>query len=166
MFSYRIWREEPYSIVGFPGRFHAKDQDNPFQYNYNSNYTCELSMILTGAAFVHKYYMHLYHFWMPKQVLEIVDEYINCEDLALNFLVSHITRKPPVKVTSRWTFRCTDCPSALSSDESHFLERHICLNKFSEIYGYNPLLLTQRRADSILFKTRIPSNASKCFKFI
>ena len=34
-----------------------------------------------------------------------VDEYINCEDLAMNFLISHITRKPPVKVTSRWTFR-------------------------------------------------------------
>lgn len=28
----------------------------------------------------------------------MVDEYINCEDIAMNFLVSHITRKPPIKV--------------------------------------------------------------------
>merc|ERR1711974_581397 len=38
-------------------------------------------------------------------VREMVDEYMNCEDLAMNFLVSHLTRQPPIKVTSRWTFR-------------------------------------------------------------
>ena len=30
---------------------------------------------------------------------------MNCEDIAMNFLVSHVSRKPPIKVTSRWTFR-------------------------------------------------------------
>ena len=29
----------------------------------------------------------------------MVDQYMNCEDIAMNFLVSHITRKPPVKVS-------------------------------------------------------------------
>lgn len=42
---------------------------------------------------------------MSKLILDKVDEYMNCEDIAMNFLVSHITRKPPIKVTSRWTFR-------------------------------------------------------------
>lgn len=103
---------------------------------------------------------------MNSQIRDLVDEYINCEDLALNYLVSHITRKPPVKVTSRWTFRCPNCPTALSSDPVHFNERHHCMNRFTEIYGYNPLLLTQRRSDSVLFKTRLPSSMNKCFKFI
>ena len=35
---------------------------------------------------------------MPKTIRDIVDEYLNCEDIAMNFLVSHITRKPPLKV--------------------------------------------------------------------
>ena len=35
---------------------------------------------------------------MPQAIRDKVDEYINCEDIAMNFLVSHITRKPPVKV--------------------------------------------------------------------
>lgn len=174
LFAFRIWREETKSIVGFPGRFHAIGHDQPnagdvpnfVKWNYNSNYTCELSMVLTGAAFVHKWYMYMYHFWMPQEIRDIVDEYINCEDLALNYLVSHLTRAPPVKVTSRWTFRCPNCPSALSTDESHFQERHRCMNKFTEIYGYNPLLMTQRRSDSVLFKTRLPSTMSKCYKFI
>ncbi len=45
-------------------------------------------------------------------------------------------------------------------------ERHRCINFFSRVYGYNPLLYTQFRADSILFKTRIPPDKQKCFKFI
>ncbi len=42
---------------------------------------------------------------MPREIRDKVDEYMNCEDIAMNFLVSHITRQPPIKVTSRWTFR-------------------------------------------------------------
>ena len=28
-----------------------------------------------------------------------VDEHMNCEDLAMNFLISNMTGKPPIKVT-------------------------------------------------------------------
>lgn len=49
----RVWREARDRVVGFPGRFHAWDTRFP-GWLYNSNYTCELSMVLTGAAFVHK----------------------------------------------------------------------------------------------------------------
>lgn len=70
------------------------------------------------------------------------------------------------QVTSRWTFRCPGCPKALSVEDSHFQERHKCLNFFVQVYGYMPLLNTQYRADSVLFKTRIPHDKQKCFKFI
>ena len=53
MFLPRVWREARDRIVGFPGRFHAWDARHP-GWLYNSNYTCELSMVLTGAAFIHK----------------------------------------------------------------------------------------------------------------
>ncbi len=43
--------------------------------------------------------MYLYSQWMHPEVREMVDKYINCEDIAMNFLVSHITRKPPLKVS-------------------------------------------------------------------
>ena len=35
---------------------------------------------------------------MPAGIREIVDQLMNCEDLAMNFLVSHISGKAPVKV--------------------------------------------------------------------
>ncbi|KAH9634081.1 hypothetical protein HF086_001283 [Spodoptera exigua] len=166
VYAYRVWREHRDRIVGFPGRYHAWDLNFNNGFLYNSNYSCELSMVLTGAAFVHRYYLWAYWRTLPAAIRDYVDEYMNCEDIAMNFLVSHITRKPPVKVTSRWTFRCPGCPVTLSADETHFHERHKCIQFFSQVMGYTPLLTTQYRADSVLFKTRIPHDKQKCFKFI
>lgn len=70
------------------------------------------------------------------------------------------------QVTSRWTFRCPGCPDNLSTNDKHFSERHLCMNKFTEIYGYMPLLYTQFRIDSVLFKTRLPSNLEKCYQYV
>ena len=53
---------------------------------------------LPGAAFFHKSYSFLYSQVMPQAIRDRVDQYTNCEDIAMNFLVSHMTRKPPVKV--------------------------------------------------------------------
>ena len=133
LFGFRVWREHRDRVVGFPGRFHAWDLNSQESWNYNSNYSCELSMVLTGAAFIHKYYMYLYSYTLPQAIRDKVDEYMNCEDIAMNFLVSHVTRKPPVKVTSRWTFRCPGCPVSLSEDDTHFQERHKCINFFSKV---------------------------------
>ncbi|XP_026684532.1 exostosin-3 [Diaphorina citri] len=44
MFAFRVWREQRDRIVGFPGRYHAWDQNNQGGWLYNSNYSCELSM--------------------------------------------------------------------------------------------------------------------------
>ena len=165
VFAFRVWRQSRDRIVGFPGRFHAWDSDQN-AWVYNSNHSCELSMVLTGGAFFHKYYSYMYSYFMPESIRSIVDKFMNCEDIAMNFLVAHITRKPPIKVTSRWTFHCANCLTSLSEDDSHFQERHECLNMFSSIYGYMPLLNTQHRSDSILFKTRLPRDKQKCFKFV
>jgi len=165
IFGFRVWREARERVVGFPARYHAWDAGSK-QWAYNSNHSCELSMVLTGAAFIHKYYFYVYSYSMPAVIRHKVDELMNCEDIAMNFLVSHITKTAPLKVTSRWTFRCPGCPETLSADETHFLERHDCLNYFTRIYGYNPLMYTQFRVDSILFKMRIPHTHQKCFKFI
>ncbi|XP_018323408.2 exostosin-3 [Agrilus planipennis] len=137
LFGFRVWREYRDRIVGFPGRYHAWDINTGNSWLYNSNYSCELSMVLTGAAFVHRHYFYLYWKMLPQAIRDKVDEYMNCEDIAMNFLVSHVTRQPPVKVTSRWTFRCPGCPQSLSEDDTHFRERHKCINFFSTFLLFN-----------------------------
>lgn len=47
LLCFRVWREQRDRVVGFPGRFHALDL-NYGGWLYNSNYSCELSMVLTG----------------------------------------------------------------------------------------------------------------------
>ncbi|KAL3084846.1 hypothetical protein niasHT_031731 [Heterodera trifolii] len=163
VFAFRVWREHRDRIVGFPARFHARFGDDNF---YNSNHTCQYSMILTGAAFIHKFYLHAYTYHMPEIIRQKVDEWMNCEDLAMNFLVSHLTRKAPIKTTSKWTLRCPTCTEMLSKDQSHFVERHQCIRFFARVYGYNPLVFSQFRADSVLFKTRVPHNHQKCFRYV
>ncbi|EPB68027.1 EXTL2, alpha-1,4-N-acetylhexosaminyltransferase [Ancylostoma ceylanicum] len=163
VFAFRVWRENRHRIVGFPARHHARYDDQMY---YNSNHTCQLSIILTGAAFLHKSYLHAYTHQMPEAIRRHVDDVMNCEDIAMNFLVSHITREPPIKTTSKWTLRCPTCAETLSQDESHFHERHECIRLFTRIYGYNPLKFSQFRADSVLFKTRLPPDKQKCFRFV
>lgn len=55
-------------------------------------------MVLTGAAFYHKYWNYVYTTQMPTAIKDWVDEHMNCEDIAMNFLVANITNKPPIKV--------------------------------------------------------------------
>lgn len=40
----------------------------------------------------------MYTYYLPQAIRDMVDQFMNCEDIAMNFLVSHITQKPPVKV--------------------------------------------------------------------
>ncbi|CAI2348607.1 unnamed protein product [Caenorhabditis sp. 36 PRJEB53466] len=161
--AFRVWRENRERIVGFPARHHARYGDSMF---YNSNHTCQMSMILTGAAFIHKNYLSAYTYQMPSVIREHVDRIRNCEDIAMNYLVSHLTRRPPIKTTSRWTLKCPTCTESLFKEDSHFEKRHECMRLFTEVFGYNPLRFSQFRADSILFKTRLPQNHQKCFKYV
>ena len=52
-YFHRVWRENRDRLVGFPGRHHAFDSSTDSFY-YNSEHSCELSLVLTGGAFFHK----------------------------------------------------------------------------------------------------------------
>nr|KAG5448002.1 Exostoses (Multiple)-like 3 [Clonorchis sinensis]GAA38261.2 exostosin-like 3 protein [Clonorchis sinensis] len=165
VFGFRVWREHRDRLVGFPVRSHFWNWSSGEWY-YHSDYTCEFSMVLTGAAFFHKYYSFAYTWEMPFAIRRMVDERMNCEDLAMNFLIAHLTRKPPLKATIHWTFNCPTCHSTLHDHPAHYETRSKCINWLADFYGYNPLIYSQYRADSLLFKTRLPPSKQKCYKFI
>lgn len=139
-FGFEVWREFPDRIIGFPSRTHVWDNSTN-RWKYESEWTNDISMVLTGAAFYHKYWNYMYTNHMPGEIKEFVDERFNCEDIAMNFLVSNVTNKPPIKVTPRKKFKCPECSAneMLSMDLGHMLERTECINKFTEIYGAMPL---------------------------
>jgi alpha-1,4-N-acetylglucosaminyltransferase EXTL3 len=188
MLGFRVWRENRDRIVGFPARYHTLNlTENDFE--YKSYLSCEYSMVLTGAAFYHRFYNYLFTFAMDARIREKIDELRNCEDIAFNMLVSHITRRPPLKVTTKYSFYCKECDNFIKNDDDnnninannatiiednlpvslrqgHYEKRSQCLQYFVSLYSYNPLMYSQYRADSVLYRTRTPLNVQKCFRYI
>ena len=91
-------------ILRFPSRTHVWEESNQ-KLRYESEWTSEISMVLTGAAFYHKYYNYLYTEWLSPLLLKTVHQAENCEDILMNFLVAHVTQKPPIKVTQRKQYK-------------------------------------------------------------
>lgn len=48
--------------------------------------------------FLFQYFNYLYTYKMPGDIKNWVDAHMNCEDIAMNFLVANITGKAPIKV--------------------------------------------------------------------
>lgn len=161
-FGFEAWREFPDRIVGFPSRVHLWDNTTG-QWKYESEWTNEVSMVLTGVAFYHKFWSYMYTTTMPKEIKHWVDEHMNCEDIAMNFLVTNTTGKAPIKVAPRKKFKCPECTNTemLSTDLSHMIERSKCVNKFAEVYGCMPLKPIEFRADPVLYKDNFPEKLKR-----
>ncbi|XP_066265789.1 exostosin-2-like [Branchiostoma lanceolatum] len=161
-FGYEVWREFPDRLVGYPGRVHLWDNATK-SWKYESEWTNDVSMVLTGAAFYHKYFGYLYSMAMPGDIKNWVDKHMNCEDIAMNFLIANVTGKAPIKVTPRKKFKCPECTNVdnLSADQSHMVERSVCINKFTDIYGMMPLKMMEHRADPVLYKDNFPEKLKR-----
>lgn len=54
-----------------------------------------------------RYYHYLFTHYVPANLLTTVDYMANCEDILMNFLVSAITKQPPIKVTQKKQYKET-----------------------------------------------------------
>ncbi|KAF8371151.1 hypothetical protein PRIPAC_77580 [Pristionchus pacificus] len=94
-FAFRMWRENRDRLVGFTERRH-EFKNGKGKYGFVGG-SCEHSLILTGFAFMHKEFLFEFSYNQHPAIFEHIDKNRNCEDLAMNFLISHLTRKPPLK---------------------------------------------------------------------
>lgn len=62
-------------------------------------------MVLTGAAVYHRYWQHVYTHQSPSGLLSTVSTTKNCDDILMNFLVSAVIRRPPIKLTQRKQYK-------------------------------------------------------------
>ncbi|XP_075223224.1 exostosin glycosyltransferase 1 ttv [Lycorma delicatula] len=166
-FAFHVWQAFPERIVGYPARSHYWD-DAKGSWGYTSKWTNDYSIVLTGAAFYHRYYNYLYTEWLSPLLLKTVEQSHNCEDILINFLVSHVTRRPPIKVTQRKQYKEQPPGNSIRSpwnDPDHFIQRQTCLNTFAAVFGYMPLLRSNMRLDPVLFKDPV-SNLRKKYRQI
>ncbi|CAB0042505.1 unnamed protein product [Trichogramma brassicae] len=161
-FAFIVWQNFPDRIVGYPERSHYWD-DSKRSWGYTSKWTNDYSMVLTGAAVYHRYYNTLYTETLSSTLHKTVEQSQNCEDILMNFLVSHIIRRPPIKVTQRKIYKDTTVAGKRSpwNDPDHFIQRQTCMNTFVAVFGYMPLLRSNVRLDPILFKEPVSSMRKK-----
>ena len=151
-YAFRIWKENRARLIGFISRSH---KSHSFEYDATSS-SCSYSMILTGAAFLHRWYLDFYTNIMSEQIRDYVQLNINCEDIAMNFLISYLTKQSPIKIGNRETFHCYKCEESLSSKLNHYQQRTECLRYFSHVYRMNPLRYSIYHIDNFL-------NITSCF---
>nr|XP_048702216.1 exostosin-1-like [Caretta caretta] len=157
-FAFTVWCSFPERIVGYPARSHYWDSSKGW-WAYTSKWTNEYSMVLTGAAFYHRYYHYLYTFYLPGSLHSMVDQMANCEDILMNFLVSAVTKLPPIKVTQKKQYKETmmqqGSKTSRWADPEHFAQRQACMNSFASWFGFMPLVHSQMRLDPVLFKDQV-----------
>ncbi|KAI0229804.1 Exostosin-1a [Lamellibrachia satsuma] len=160
-FAFHAWKNFPDRLVGYPPRTHYWD-DSRLQWSYVSKVTNDYSMVLPSAAFYHRYYGYMYTHVLAESLHSIVTELQNGEDILMNFLVSHATGRPPIKVGQRRQYKesmVTTVPSDLAGAKTpewlslqHFRQRQHCMNVFVAAFGYMPLVRSSMRLDPLLFK--------------
>ncbi|KAK0066105.1 exostosin-1, partial [Biomphalaria pfeifferi] len=164
-FAFSVWQEFPDRIVGYPARSHHWDE-SVGRWKYSSRWTNEYSMVLTSAAVYHRYYNYLYTTYLSPMILAKVDECNNCEDILMNFLVTHSTRLSPIKVTQRKQYKESLQAQTLDQiGQLHFQQRQECLEDFVDYFGYMPLLHSVVRLDTMLYKDPV-SNMRKKYRQI
>ncbi|XP_015504467.1 exostosin-like 1 isoform X2 [Parus major] len=179
-FAFSVWRSFPERIVGFPTQSHFWDPEQG-RWGYTSKRTNELSIVLTAAAFYHRYYHNLFTEYLPAGLRELVDGLAACEDILMNVLVAAVTKLPPIKVSQRKQHKETAAQQAECGDGAagtppaappspsaphgakvkgtagsrRFSQRQDCLNQLADWFGYMPLVSSQLRLDPVLFKDQV-----------
>ena len=96
--AFNEWKEHPHNLVGwFPRHF---TRNAAGQHTYRSKtqtlmFDRAYSIVLTKAAFLHHRFLGMYTSQMPPEILKMVKEWRNCEDIAMQFLVSNTTKSTP-----------------------------------------------------------------------
>jgi Glycosyl transferase family 64 domain len=152
--GFDAWKQNPSSMVGYYPRLSLIDDSDtknyiqapPTSFIYHSwpivFWRQELNFILTKACFLHSQYMSLYsdpdqH---PIEILSYIDQYFNCEDVAMSLLVSNITKLEdtngiparPIYVEGNVVDK--GLFNGISTGTGHMTQRSKCLKDISAIY--------------------------------
>ena len=144
-FAYEVWESNQKQLVGFMPRLHLRGKNDKLIYRcwWRTWWHGAYSIILTKAAFIHHDYFKAYTYEMTPAILTLVDSVRNCEDIAMQFLISFRSKTPPIYV--RGNLHDLGVLNGISTSQnvvsaSHMEGRSQCLNDLVTIYQENPLI--------------------------
>ncbi|XP_017911697.1 PREDICTED: exostosin-like 1 isoform X1 [Capra hircus] len=154
-FAFMVWQSFPERMVGFLTWSHFWDEAQG-GWGYTGERANEFSMVLTSAAFYHRYYHTLFTHSLPKALRTLADESPPCVDVLMNFLVAAVTKLPPIKVPyGPWHQKARPPPLAPGGPRFRAEPQPAsqdCLNQMAAGFGHMPLVSSRLRLDPVLFK--------------
>jgi hypothetical protein len=148
-----VWSGSQRSLIGFMPRLHMRGPNGSLIYRcwWRVWLHGVYSIILTKAAFLHHDYFAMYTNDMPASIHELVDKSRNCEDIAMQFLISNVTSLPPIFVKGH--LDDLGVLNGISTSRNiasagHMDKRSQCLNELVRIYKSNPLRKSHIIVDS------------------
>lgn len=147
---HQVWLDSPYSLVGPFSRKISSLRNEPSALVYEDS-SSEYNLILTKLLFVHKMYMERYHSKRFRDLRQIVDEFHNCEDIAINIVAALLNGHPlhvdvrPLDLgdsrndnTDLYAIR----RRGIGLLPNHWARRHECFRRMFRLYHHLPRLQT------------------------
>ncbi|ELW47642.1 Exostosin-like 1, partial [Tupaia chinensis] len=162
-FAFAVWQSFPERMVGFLTWSHFWDEARG-GWGYTADRTNEFSMVLTRAAFYHRYYHTLFTHSLPKALRVLADEAPACVDVLMNFLVAAVTKLPPIKVPySKQQEAAPLAPWGPGSTAQPQSQPPVpdCINPMVAGFGHMPLVSSRLRLDPVLFKDPVSVQRKK-----
>uniref|UniRef100_A0A2I3TRH9 Exostosin-like 1 n=1 Tax=Pan troglodytes TaxID=9598 RepID=A0A2I3TRH9_PANTR len=161
-FAFLVWQSFPERMVGFLTSSHFWDEAHG-GWGYTAERTNEFSMVLTTAAFYHRYYHTLFTHSLPKALRTVADEAPTCVDVLMNFIVAAVTKLPPIKVPygKQRQEAAPLAPGVPGPRPKPPAPAPDCINQIAAAFGHMPLLSSRLRLDPVLFKDPVSVQRKK-----
>ncbi len=157
------WTRHPDRMVGFDARTHVVvgnedagedgsssssnnnnngDNSNKSKWKYGYMSTTEssnrYSITLPRASFIHRDYLDLYIMALPRSIYSYVAQNLECEDVAMSFLVSSLTGGKSPLLADYWAVKSMVkmySTKKISGGKDHKATRDACVNDFAQLLG-------------------------------
>lgn len=151
-FAFVVWQSFPERMVGFRTWSHFWDEAQG-GWCYTAERVNDFSMVLTSAAFYHRYYHTLFTHSLPAALRSRADAAPSCADVLMNFLVAAATKLPPIKVPCGRRPEGAGPPQAPGGlGPAPQPAARDCINQMAAGFGHMPLVSSRLRLDPVLFK--------------
>lgn len=155
-FAFDVWRSRPHSLVGVFPRYHSYNSGNrTYNYEIRSPDRPRLySIMLTKFMFIASEFLYIYTCLLPPRIHRYIDDHMNCEDIAMNLLVSGTTGSKPSAVMMP---RVDDfgTTSGISGKDGHLNSRSQCVTDLIRLFGKDTL--KHNREVFLPFRKRRPA---------
>lgn len=110
-----------------------------------------------SSLYLNRYYNYLYTNHLPQVLRDQVNSASNCDDLLMNYLIADVTHMPPIKVTQKKQYHemMMGQDGTQVREVENFQQRQKCMQDFSQVFGYMPLMRSKMRLDPLLFKDQV-----------